>query len=196
MYYASVVLLGASPISMSRNTEHVVPKLEKESADDYDARIWRDKAYANAKGEVFIQGMALKQSLDAAAKYSGEKIAGKGQKTWGPKFTSGVLVTEQPLLLDAAGKPVMKSELAMEMIHANADGVRGSGKRVWRRFPMSPADWSINVTVTVVDDEITPERLKKTLQDAGLFIGIGRFRPQKGGYLGRFTVEKFTTKEV
>ncbi|HET8721021.1 MAG TPA: hypothetical protein VFM24_03265, partial [Nitrospira sp.] len=71
-----------------------------------------------------------------------------------------------------------------------ADGVRGSGKRVYRRFPIL-APWSATFNALILDPEITKELFERMLDVAGKFRGIGRWRPEKGGQNGRFIVEDF-----
>jgi hypothetical protein len=75
-------------------------------------------------------------------------------------------------------------------ISANADGVRGSGKRVPRRFPSIPAGWTTTFDVYILDPIITEQIFTEMLELAGMFIGIGQFRPQNGGTNGRFKIEK------
>jgi hypothetical protein len=117
------------------------------------------------------------------------QIPGRGKSTYTKHFASGCLVMEPAFV----GKK--KDELEYDRIHANADGVRGSGKRVWRYFPRVD-DWTVTVNFHVYDDAITKDVFEKVLSEAGRFIGIGRFRPQNGGFYGRFDVEKIKWSEA
>lgn len=153
-----------------------------EKHDAYDERCWREKAHADSSGHVIIPPMAFKQSLETAAKRRADKIKGKGQATYTKCFVGGVLVID-PLVL-----PITIADLDSVRIYANADGVRGSGKRVWRRFPLIQS-WSGDVAFHVIDDVLEESVFERTLVDAGRLVGIGRFRPEKGGYNGRFSVE-------
>jgi len=75
-------------------------------------------------------------------------------------------------------------------LHQNADGVRGSGKRVKRTFPIV-AEWKGVVEYHVIDATITESVFRQHIECAGMFIGLGRFRPrQAGGTNGRFRVTK------
>ena len=180
---AVVTLNSAAPYSQSRNYAGEVPKLERETADAYEVRTWRNKCHTMPDGKVFIPPMSFKMGLDRAAQMLGRQVPGKGKATYTKFFLSGVLVME-PLVL-----PMGKDDVAMDRIYANADGVRGSGKRVWRHFPRIDA-WSGDVAFHVLADEITPEVFTEHLIQAGAFVGIGRFRPQSGGYYGRYEVGK------
>jgi len=181
MKIAHATLQSKSPYSQSRYTKEDVPMLPKEKDGDYEIRTWREKGHYDANGNVIIPPMAFKMALDKAAKMVGEKIAGKGNSTYSKFFVSGVLVLE-PLVL-----PWTKKSVNLQKIHANADGVRGSGKRVWRYFPVVE-DWSGVVSFHILADEITEDVFTRFLTQSGKFVGIGRFRPENGGFFGRFGV--------
>jgi hypothetical protein len=57
-----------------------------------------------------------------------------------------------------------------------------------RGYPIIPAGWKAQVQVMVIDEAIPEEIVERCLEEAGNLIGIGRFRPERGGYLGRFKV--------
>ena len=180
-------LRSTSPYSQSR-AYHDTEKKNKESPDEFEKRCWREKAHCNSKGKLTIPAISFKACLQSASKYVGDKIRGKGMKAWSEKFRSGVLV-DQDLVL-----PETKEKVAGEWVHCHANGVRGSGKRVYRCFPVVP-EWSGEVTFHILDDEITEEIFVKHLKQAGLFIGLGRWRPENGGQNGRFIVEEHAWSE-
>lgn len=184
---AICTLAAVSPYSQSR--AHETPKKEKEAPDAYEQRTWREKAHFNDKGEVYIPPMSFKMALDAAAKYLSIQVPGKGKATYTKHFASGCLVMD-PVMLG-----ISKDDLVADRIHANADGVRGSGKRVWRYFPRVD-EWQADVEFHVYDDAITKDVFDKVLTEAGRFIGVGRFRPQNGGFYGRFAVEQIKWTEA
>lgn len=184
MRKVTVQIEGISPYSQSR--QHDEPSLEKEAKDAYEARTWREKAnYDPETGEVFIPAMALKQALDSAAKKLGDQIPGKGKSTYTKFFVADVVCDGNCHL------GIHKDEVRPITINANSDGVRGSGKRVKRTFPQIDK-WSTTATFTILDDTVTPEVFERTLKVAGMGIGIGRFRAEKGGLNGRFRPTKFT----
>lgn len=183
MRTVTVKIEGSGTYSQSRM--HDTPRLPKETADAYEARTWREKSSFDKNGMIYIPAMAFNQSLAAAAKKLGEQIPGKGKATYTKYFVADVVCTDHVPL------GVHKDSVDGVTIYANADGVRGSGKRVKRTFPViSP--WSCEATFTILDDTVTPEVFERTLRAAGLGIGIGRFRPEKGGLNGRFTPAHFT----
>ena len=76
----------------------------------------------------------------------------------------------------------------METYFVPADGRRGSGKRVTKHFPVIQK-WAGDVMFYVLDETITEDVFREHLEEAGRFIGIGRFRPRNNGFYGRFTVK-------
>lgn len=179
---ARLTLASLTPYSQSR--QHDEPMLDGEGRDAYDARTWRAKmSVADRDGQqtVVIPAHGLHQAIAAAAKYSKRQIPGQGKATWTAKFLSGITLMEDPALgIDPA-------TVASVTISANADGVRGSGKRVPRRFPLIP-EWQATFDVYILDPIITQEVFREMVEIAGMFIGIGRFRPEKGGTNGRFKI--------
>lgn len=132
-----------------------------------------------------IPPMAFKNCIAEAAKFLSVQIPGKGKATWTKHFEAGILVVE-PLVL-----PITADKVQCAWIHANADGIRGSGKRVMRCFPMI-LEWAGEVEFLVLDDLITEDVFRYHLEQAGKLIGVGRFRPRQGGFNGRFIVKNLT----
>src|SRR5437660_10988105 len=85
----TAVLESESPYSQSRR--HDAPKLDKESADDYDQRTWREHCTTNDAGIVCIPAMACKKAIDTTAGKLGEKVPGKRGRTWAGYFRGGLI---------------------------------------------------------------------------------------------------------
>jgi hypothetical protein len=180
---ATVSLVGIAPYSQSK--PHDAPRNDdKETPEAYDKRTWREKAHYDRKtGEVAIPAMGLKLAIAEAARRLGIKIPGKRGATYTKNILSGVLVLgDVPL-------GITIDTVQEETVYCNADGVRGSGKRVFRRFPVIPMGWKGTAQIAILDNEIPNEVTERCLHEAGNLIGIGRFRPEKGGFLGRFEVK-------
>lgn len=182
---ATLRIVGTSPMSQSR--QHGDAKLEGESHDAYDIRTWRSKLNIetrDGKPTVVIPSHGMQQCIASAARYSKRQIPGQGKATWTAKFTSGIMITDAPCLrLD----PATVNSIT---ISANSDGKRGSGSRVPRRFPSIQPGWVATFEVLVLDPIITEPVFREMMELAGLFIGVGQFRPEKGGSNGRFKLDK------
>lgn len=184
MHMAEVKLQSVSPYSQSKYIDPAVhPKLEKEIPRDYEERLWRERCHYDSDGQVFIPGMAFKNCLGDAAKYLSIQISGKGKSTYTKHFEAGVLVLENLPL------GVHKDEVKHEWLFVPPDGKPGGGRRVSKCFPLF-TEWVGTVTYHILDDTITRDVFQEHLEQAGKFIGIGRFRPRNRGFYGRFEVKQ------
>lgn len=183
----SFTIVGVTPYSQSAPLRS--EKRKDESNDDYDIRCWREHMHLTPDGRLFVPAMGVKFGLTAACMWIGDKIEGRGSSTYTARFEGGVMVTDQAFPLNVAADDVKP-----ELLFMNADGKRGGGKRVWRRFPTIPPGWRAEGSFVVLDGLIDEARFLLTLETMGKFVGVGRFRPQKGGFYGRFNVENFTWK--
>ena len=178
---ATVTLKSMSPLSQSQH--HDAPFLEGEKHEAHDKRTWKSKAHLDANGVVMLPAHGLHQCFATAAKYSKKKIAGAGAATWTKKFESGIT-----LLADASTGVTLGDNDYVD-IFANLDGVRGGSKRGNRRFPSINA-WESTFDVIILDPIITQDIFTEMVEMAGMFIGLGRFRPEKMGTNGRFTLKE------
>ena len=173
-------LVSASPYSQSKH--HMTEKLDKENNDDYEKRTWRERCNTTEEGNIFIPPMAFANCIKHAAKHLSISIPGQGKSKYTKHFEAGILVTEGLVL------PETKDEVKGEWLFVPSDGRRGGGTRVSKCFPLIP-QWKGDVKFLIFDNKITKEIFAKVLREAGMLIGIGRFRPCNLGYYGRFTVE-------
>jgi len=185
MKTATVRLKSVSPYGQGKY--HDTEKLEKESPANYEKRTWREKLHVNKDGYVFIPPMAFKNCLSECAKYLSIKIPGKGQATYTKHFEAGISISE-PVVLD-----IKKEDVPAECLFVPSDGRRGGTKRVSKYFPVIH-DWKGTLIIHIFDETITEDVLKKHLEQAGQFIGVGRFRPRNNGYYGRFNVKSIFWK--
>jgi hypothetical protein len=179
---AQLTLQSLSPYSQSRY--HEEPKLKGELADAYDRRTWKSHCLFQRIGKknvMMIPAHGFIQTMIAAAKYSKKQIPGQGKATWTAKFQAGIMI------MDDIPTSVEEKDIQFCDIYANADGIRGSAKRVMRRYPLV-GWWMAMFPVTILDPIITQEVFREIVDLAGMFVGLGRFRPEKGGFNGRFRI--------
>ena len=110
---------------------------------------------------------------------------GCGESTYTKYFEADVVPLNDPKL------DTKQADVRGERLNVNSDGVRGSGKRVWRTFPVVDTGYKSYIDFMIMDDTITKEVFEDVFYAAGSGIGIGRFRPEKGGTNGRFRAVKF-----
>lgn len=185
---------GLSPYSPSRPID--AEKRDRQTPDSFDEEHWRERAHVNDEGHVCLAPQSLYLALLQACMLRGDKIPGRGNKTWTDVFMTGVTMeTFMPVL-----NPLIKRDnLACDKRYVPSDGTpafkaRGTSKRVWRRFPIIPSGWRATLVAEIGNEAITEEVFLKHLVDAGRKIGLGRFRPSSRGFYGRFVVTdyKFT----
>lgn len=188
---ASVTLRSVSPYSQSRAYD--APKKPKETAKDYEERTWKERLHV-LDGQVYIPPMGFKNCLSEAARFLSEQIPGKGKSTYTKHFEAGVLCFTPGMLEDLKGNPLKADTVKGEWVFVPSDGVRGSGKRVWKCFPMI-YEWQTTIQFKIHDDTVTQPVFDRTLRQAGVLIGLGRWRVRNNGLYGMFTVESFDWKE-
>ena len=178
-------LRSVSPYSQSKYIR------EKKSRDvthqEFEEQSWRQRLHVNEDGFVFIPPMSFKNCIAEAAKYKSIQIPGKGKSTYTKHFEAGILCFT-PVVL-----PVKADDVQGEWLHVPSDGRRGGTTRVEKCFPVIPS-WEADVEFMIVDDLIDKEVFQAHLEDAGRFIGVGRFRPRNNGFYGRFEVVKINWK--
>ena len=182
MRKATVTVKGISPLSWSRFVD--TAQLEGEDKQAMEERIWKDRFWCDRAGTLLVPQMAIKNSLVDAAQYLGEKIAGRGNKTWTGKFAAGILV------LDPMSLGVTKDALEAEWLMVPGTpgkGKRGTGSRVKKCFPRL-TEWGGAAEVYIADEDITEKAFTLYMETVGKFVGWGRFRPDNRGFYGRFEV--------
>lgn len=193
MLVCKATIQGTSPYTFGAP----VPDSKKtgEPHDAYEERTWPQRAHRDSDGLAFIPPMALKNCIDSIAQYLSESVPGKGSAKFTKHFSSGTMVFNPMTLHDASGRPIKAADLEGYRMFVPSDGKRGGGTRVWRTYPLAQTGWTIHAEITVVDPVITAERMEAYLKKAGLYIGLGSFRPQNRGYHGRFMLKSFEAEQ-
>lgn len=119
------------------------------------------------------------------------KLKKRGQETYTKHFEAGVAVFE-PVPLG-----IHKDDVPFERLFLNLDGKRGSGQRGFKHYPYIEAGWKADVQFTIIDETVLQRYagnqdltvFEHVLRSAGVYIGIGRWRPRNRGLYGRFAVE-------
>jgi hypothetical protein len=178
---AKVTIKGVTPLSTSK--AFTSEKTAKEQHGEFEKRTWRERAHVDENGICYMPAMAFKNSLTEAAKYLSMKIPGKRNATYTKHFEAGVFVDTHLTL------GVKAVDMEGEWVFVPSDGKRGGGSRVWKCFPIFRV-WSGTVDFHILDETITEDAFLEHIKAAGMYKGIGRFRPGNNGYYGRFQVVK------
>lgn len=178
-------LRSLSPMSQSRYYKE--EKLDGEQPDSFEERTWRERMHTDDSDQVFVPPMALKLALDSAATYLGKRIPGQGTKTWTKKFQAGLMCVTPMLLNNWEGDPILGDDVEGKWLFVPSDGVKGGGKRVERCFPEIP-QWVGQAEFLLMDQIIEEAVFTEHLGVAGALRGLGRFRPERQGFYGRFEI--------
>ena len=182
MFVARATIEGISPMSQSRPIQS--EREDGESHDAFERRTWQERMHVDGAGELFIPPMAVKNCLSDVAKFLSESVPGKGKATFTKHFQAGILVLE-PIKLG-----IKADTIQAEKLFVPSDGKPGGGSRVWKYFPLIPQGWTGAAEICLLDPILIgkPEKVRDYLTYAGKFIGLGRFRPRRNGFYGRFVV--------
>jgi hypothetical protein len=186
MKTAVVKLKSLSPYNQSR--QHFTESIEqgKEAPDAKERRTWKEKGHYDEKGMAYIPPMAFKGAIYNAAKLLSIRIPNRGKALYTKHFLSGIMIT------DCIPLGVHKDDVQPQWLSMDGQGRKG-GMGVLRAFPHFEK-WEGTIEVHILDDTITKEVFERVIREAGNFAGIGQFRPEKGGYFGRFEVSSVKWK--
>lgn len=134
-------------------------------------------AYKNDKGQFVQPGEMFEAAMvKAAVQYKLE-----GKKTYKDAFKGGIIV-EQELIVHKNQK------FTMDARWGKNPSTRGA---VWVVRPRHD-NWELDFTINLLLDELIPtDIVKEVLTHAGMYVGIGAWRPK----FGRFEVTKFTVNK-
>lgn len=183
-------LIGLAPIGFSAPISS--PKNDEETHDQYEQRTWRERMHVDKDGHVFVPPLALKNGLAAAAKYRPKKVQGQGMKTYTKFLEAGILVVEPLILLTSKGDFIDPENVRGNRLFVPSDGKKGGGSRVWKTFPTFD-EWRTHAVIHIIEPLLigNPPVVQDYIETAGQFIGFCQFRPERGGYFGRYRPENW-----
>ncbi len=192
--YVKVTVEGMSALTWSRY--HNTPRkagAQQENDEQYEQRCWKEKFWYNPDGKILIPGRAFRGALVSYNQYAPKKIKGMGQATYTKRFLRGVMATGDAIV-DATREDVIESP---EFVPVQ----KGKSTRVLRIYPIldlmkeAGVHWVTEIEFLITDPVIGNDIFEQSFRDAGIFIGVGRYRPEVGGFYGRFQPMKFEWRE-
>jgi hypothetical protein len=189
--HTATVALKSTPGSLYQpGLEISTPRGDQQSWDEWEELHWRERAHYDERGHVIIPAVVFKRVVEAAAAYNPRKL--KGSATYTKLFERAIIVSE-PLVLKETRDTIQDVRIPVPSDGMAGSKSTGKSNRVFKRFP-TVKEWGGQVVFNVLDDRISEEVFKITVQDAGMYIGIGTWRPQRGGLNGRFEVTSLKWK--
>jgi len=182
MRVIDVEVTGISPLLQHRypledSGSQSTAKNKKQKTDDVEKSLYR-----LSDGTIYQPSIHLISSMKkAGARY---QIPGQGKATYRNLIGSGAVLVSP----DAIPHDKQAFEIDVRPVV-----IKSTGGRIPRCRPIFK-NWSLKFTIEYDEEDISAETVKEILDHAGRRVGIGDFRPEKGGPFGRFMVTKF--KEV
>lgn len=188
-----VKIVGLTPLLMHNGqlsdplNEHAkaLKKLssKRNKSDDDHAEMgrveWLGGLYYDPDMGPFVPSEMIEAMIKAGAKLS---KAGKLAEAC-------VVCVEDRYPLGYKG-PRAVSEIIKEARFFDRRTIRVQQSRVVRTRPRFN-DWSCQFTLSLTPGRLNPEQVRTALDDAGLYVGLGDYRPK----FGRFRVESFAEKK-
>lgn len=171
----------ANPLSDLKKELATYTSKRKKTDEDHEeiARLeWLGGMYFDEKVGPYVPARMIKAVLIQSAKKTKE----------GPKIRSGVIVTTDKNKLEYDGPRTTKA-LWESKKHTDIRSVVVQRARLMRCRPVFH-EWACEFELVYDESVIDKADIIRLLDTAGTMIGIGDFRPEKGGDFGRFEVEE------
>jgi len=149
-----------------------------------DPDEWRKTIYFDEDAGVFLPSINVESCLIEASKNF--KVTGRATAT--KYFKSSVSITEEMLPFYVNGK-IIKDLEQVDRGEGGASvfkmGVKNPATRMRNtRYRARFDKWSSKFRVLVLADDYIPmNRLKEVIEYAGMYVGLGDFRPRFGRFL-------------
>lgn len=144
------------------------PSGVRKYTDDVMAKMAEKSLYRNDAGEIFIPNRNIKRCLIDGAKMGRVKL--NARQNLYPFIDASVFISPLEILL---GKKEPDAFLQIPMR-------RKDGNVIPKRLPIFK-DWELTFTLSIYDDEI-PDKVKQSLEVAGISVGLGNQRPEYGRF--------------
>ena len=168
----------ADPLNHFSKAMKEISGKRKKTEADYEAMAnieYQAGLYLNSKNEVIVPSRVLESVLVEGAKKSKE----------GKLALSGMFVDTDAILIYEGGSMTVK-QLMESPEHRICVAVRVGMAKVMRTRPHFK-NWTAKFKVSVNEQVANEAQLKRWLEDAGAYVGIGDWRPRHG----RYEVESF-----
>lgn len=170
----------ANPLDPLTKAHKLLTSKRKKCDEDHEAIAkseWRGSLYWSESTGPYLPTANVRSCLVEAGRLT----------KMGKQLERGTLLLadKSPLIYKGPRKP---EELWADGRFYDCRSVVISGRRIMRYRPMF-LDWGLEIDISYDPGLLNREDLLQIATTAGNLIGIGDFRPNKGGTFGRFDVE-------
>jgi hypothetical protein len=175
-------IVGVGDMLMNKQPDMSVPKPGRKDAKKTDPiteeqLTWKQKAYFNKDGLLYVPSENLQQCYKDAAKFWGQKIPGEGKKTYTNVFEKATIFEDGMFGVSMTADDLIPFGRNM---NGNPNAI---GKHlVYKIRPLIPR-WDLTFIVHSFDARLTPEVMRTVTQYAGSVVGIGDWRPTHGRFV-------------
>lgn len=172
MKTVNVTIEGTTPLLMHRFATGQEPSSKRTGVPDWKAEA--EKAlYKNESGIIYQPATHLERCLVEAGKQF--KIAGKRGATYSKLVASTVEVWPDAIPHEIQDYAIDERPVVVQRA------------RVMRYRPRLDK-WRLSFELRLMDEQLKPEVMREILDYGGYYVGIGDFRPGRGGKFGKFMV--------
>lgn len=143
-------------------------------------------AYRLKSGQLYFPAIAFRKALLGACKNKTVKPGGKGRGIQVVTFMKATAFTEAleaPLFHPKTWKPITDFDVDVRRVV-----MKGTGGAIARARPLI-REWATEIVMECDTDFVTAAMILELLTLAGKMIGVGDYRPERGGPFGRFMVQ-------
>ncbi len=168
---------GLTPLLMHRFADDSIPDKIKKSTGrpEYEEDTYK-ALYVNEKGKLVQPAIHLERCMTAGG--IDFKIPGKRGRNYSKLIGSMVRVEPDYILHEH------------QEWKQDCQPVRIQKARIHRYRPRLDK-WALDFQIVIEDDQIPLDALKQIMDHAGLYVGIGDFRPGTKGKYGKFQVTRW-----
>lgn len=174
---------GISALLMHRFGEQAELEAEARSvkiANLTPAQAAERTAYRNGAGQLYVPGAAFSRLLREAGGSHKQKGTRKSLKYIVP---AAVIIPDEAITLhDSSGTPLERIEVDSRPVTIPAT----KGRIIRHRARVEK--WRATFTLEIDDEVLDAATIHLLLEEGGRRIGIGDYRPEKGGPYGRFLI--------
>lgn len=184
MKTAVFTIIGTTPLlmhstkGMSRQGESAQKMSAKKvpsAAEEAENNCYRDE-----EGDLYVPAIFFRQAA---------VTAGKGRK-FGKNYATTLL---KGGLMDPDRRAKLSDPSTGEILHSYGIDERPvvvSKARVLRARPRFES-WGADILLDYDEETLNPDMIADVLSVAGVRVGVGDYRPERGGWFGRFRVESY-----
>ena len=170
----------ADPLDPATITHKELTSKRKKTEEDHFAIArsqWNGLMYFDEILGVYMPTQNIRAALVGGAKLN--KL--------GMQIKRGTIMEDEKIALDY-GKKLTMDQL-WEQRYLDRRSVVVATARVMAYRPKFPVGWSLLFKILFDESVLDSSQVMQSFDNAGSFIGIGGFRPEKGGSFGRFQAE-------